>query len=167
MKIIAPGMGATIQGPERRGWRRFGVPPGAPMDEHAAGWANRLVGNDADAPVLELLWGGAKVQISENTNVAITGAPVKTSLPLWRAIPVKAGQVIEFAPGSSGVWIYVAAGNGSASCKEIRDYTAPPALRVWKAPQSEMFSNAFFEQEWTVTPQSNRVGYRLAGEPLA
>ena len=168
-KVLVPGMGASLQGPERHGWRRFGVPAGGPMDEHAAGWANRLVGNDLSVPVLELLWGGARVEVAEAASVAITGAPVKTSLPLWRTVKLNAGQVIEFTPGASGVWIYLAAGSGSSTSapwKEIRDYTSPPALRVWRAPQSEMFSDAFFEQDWTVTPQSNRVGYRLAGEPL-
>jgi len=169
LKVLNKGMGAIMEPAPRRGLRRFGVPTGGPMDDHAASWANRLVGNEEAAPVLELLWGGARVEIIRDTNVAITGAPVKTSLPLWRAIPAKAGQVIEIAPGASGVWVYVAAGSsncGSTPWKEIRDYNSPPALRVWNGPQREMFSDAFFEQEWTVTTQCNRVGYRLMGEPL-
>ena len=162
-------MSAAWQRVQSPGLRRFGVPPGGPMDDHAARWANRLVGNDERAPVLELLWGGAKVEVRQDGFLAITGAPVKTSLPLWRATAVKVGQVIEFAPGASGVWIYVAIGNkncGSAPWNEIRNYASPPEFKLWAAPQREMFSNTFFEQEWTVTPQSNRVGYRLAGEAL-
>lgn len=167
LKILAPGMGAAWHAVQPRGLRRFGVPPGGPMDDRAAAWANRLVGNDLVAPVLELLWGGARLEVLHDTWLAITGAPVKTALPLWRAVSAKAGQVIEFAPGNAGVWIYVAAGpTNCGSANEIRDYTAPPAFKVWKGPQREMFSHAFFEQQWTVTPQSNRVGYRLAGEPL-
>src|SRR5258705_7398262 len=53
---------------------------------------------------------------------------------------------------------------------EQRDYLHPPALRVWPAPQWDLFSplerEDFFGQEWTVTPQSDRVGYRLSGVPL-
>ena len=119
--------------------------------------------------MLELLWGGARLEVSSDAFVAITGAPVKTALPLWRAMPMKAGQAIELAPSAAGVWMYVAAGQksgGNAPSKEIRDYSSPPALRVWNAPQREMFSDQFFEQEWMVTPQSNRAGYRLAGDPL-
>jgi allophanate hydrolase subunit 2 len=119
---------------------------------------------------MELLWGGARIEVQRDGYVAITGAPVKTSMPLWRAVAVKAGHIIDFAPGNAGVWIYVAAGLkncGTAAWREIRDHSSPPALRVWNGPQRAMFSDAFFEQEWTVTPQSNRVGYRLAGEPLA
>lgn len=140
------------------------------MDEHAAGWANRLVGNEPEVTVLELLWGGATVEVVQDGYVAITGAPVKASMPLWRAVAVKAGRTIDFAPGNAGVWIYVAFGTkdcGSVPWTEIRDYSAPPAFRVWPGPQRTMFSDEFFGREWIVTPQSNRVGYRLSGEPLA
>jgi biotin-dependent carboxylase-like uncharacterized protein len=53
---------------------------------------------------------------------------------------------------------------------ERRDYRRPPALRVWPAPQWELFSEAqreqLFSQEWSVSPQSDRSGYRLAGAPI-
>ena len=169
LKVGAPGLGAGWQGLQRRGSRRFGVPPGGAMDDHAASWANRLVGNELGVPVLELLWGGARVEVLQHTHVAITGAPARASVPLWRAVAVKAGRVLEFEPGSSGVWIYLAAGSkdcGGAPWNEIREHSAPPPFRVWPGPQREIFSDAFFEQEWTVTTQSNRVGYRLLGEPL-
>jgi biotin-dependent carboxylase-like uncharacterized protein len=54
--------------------------------------------------------------------------------------------------------------------REQRDYDSPPPLRVWPGPQWDSFSDAdhkrFFGQEWTVSPQSDRVGYRLEGDPL-
>ncbi len=54
---------------------------------------------------------------------------------------------------------------------EQRDYSRPPTLRVWQGPQWNLFSeaqrNRFFSQSWTVSPQSDRVGYRLSGEALA
>src|SRR5688572_19171653 len=137
LRVLAPGMGARMMhATGRPGLRRFGVPPGGPMDDHAARWANRLVGNVEDGPLLELQWGGAKIEVLTECYVAITGAPMRTSVPLWRPVHVKAGQVIEFAPGASGVWTYVAGGAtaaASASWNDIRDYTSPPLFRVWKA----------------------------------
>jgi biotin-dependent carboxylase-like uncharacterized protein len=51
-----------------------------------------------------------------------------------------------------------------------RDYSKPPALRTRHGPQWELFSEEqrkrFFAQAWTVSPQSDRVGYRLSGEAL-
>src|SRR5262245_51271395 len=107
-KVLATGMSATVQDRGQRGWRKFGVPPGGAMDEHAADWANRLVGNAPEAAVLELLWGGAKLEAADDVWVAVTGAPARTSIPLWHAVHVKARQVLEFSPGTSGVWIYLA-----------------------------------------------------------
>lgn len=53
---------------------------------------------------------------------------------------------------------------------ERRDYTSPPPLRVWPGPQWDWFDAAaretFFGQEWTVSPQSSRSGYRLKGSPV-
>lgn len=54
---------------------------------------------------------------------------------------------------------------------ERHDYAHPPALRIWPGPQWEGFTQAdravFFQQAWTVSPQSDRVGYRLEGTRLA
>ena len=53
---------------------------------------------------------------------------------------------------------------------EQRDYAKPPPLRVWRGPQWDFFTAAeretFFARAWTVSAQSDRVGYRLSGEPL-
>jgi 5-oxoprolinase (ATP-hydrolysing) subunit C len=46
---------------------------------------------------------------------------------------------------------------------------APP-VRVLRGPEYDHFTNAaheaFWSDEWLVTPNSNRMGYRLAGTPL-
>ncbi len=57
-----------------------------------------------------------------------------------------------------------------ASWNEHRDYAKPPVLRVWPGPQWNAFPETaretLFENEWSVTSQSDRVGYRLAGESI-
>jgi biotin-dependent carboxylase-like uncharacterized protein len=54
--------------------------------------------------------------------------------------------------------------------KERREYHHPPLLRVWPAPQSALFTGddrqRFFNEPWTISPHSDRVGYRLVGAPL-
>ena len=53
---------------------------------------------------------------------------------------------------------------------ERRNYGQPPPLRVWCGPQWSLFNatarEKFFAQEWMVSSQSDRVGYRLQGEGL-
>ncbi|MDP9885026.1 KipI family sensor histidine kinase inhibitor [Sinomonas atrocyanea] len=52
----------------------------------------------------------------------------------------------------------------------LPDPATPTELRVLPGPRQDWFTDAsvraFFEQEWTVTAQSNRVGVRLDGAPL-
>lgn len=71
------------------------------------------------------------------------------------------GKPFELPPGIAGRTI---------PSLERRDYDHPPALKVWVAPQADIFGGKqrerFFETLWTVTPESDRVGYRLAGAPL-
>lgn len=213
-EVLEPGLGATLQDRGRVGWRRFGVPPGGVMDDHAAGWANRLLDNPADAPVVEFLLQGAKLKGLSDTWIAITGSATTVNVPAWRAVQMHAGDLLEFSPGHSGVWIYLAVEGGfegprrlgSASVyargqlgrpfvrgdilyragaqfvlpggvagrivdwQEQRNYHSPPRLRVWPGPQRDFFSEAdcelFFAQDWTVSSQSDRVGYRLDGTSL-
>lgn len=215
LEIIDPGLGATVQDAGRVGWRRFGVPPGGVMDDHAAAWANRLLDNPDGAPVVEFLLQGARLRVLRDCWIAVAGADAEANVPPGRAVRVQAGDRIGFARRRSGVWIYLAAEGGfeaprflrSASVyprgqlgralrsgdklsrttgvsfqlpdqvagrivdwRERRDYDSPPPLRVWRGPQWEFFGRAererFFTEEWTVTSQSDRVGYRLEGPPV-
>ena len=215
LKILQPGLGATLQDQGRRGWRRFGVPPGGAMDEHAAAWANRLLVNPPDAPVLELLLQGARLAVLGAAWIAVTGADADANVPTWRTVRVQAGDAIHFPQNRSGVWTYLAVAGGfggerwlgSASvyprgrlgrafarddivkkisaehhqlprgvagrvvaASEQRNYGSPPPLRVWPGPQMNFLTEAdralFFGSEWTVTSQSDRVGYRLFGPTL-
>ena len=214
-EIIDPGLGATVQDRGRVGWRRFGVPPGGAMDDHAAGWANRLLDNPVGAPVVELMLQGAKFGALRPAWITVTGADAKASVPTWRVVRVQKGDVISFPINQSGVWTYLAVEGGFCaqrllgsvsayprgglghaltkgdvlSCpapthfqlpagiagrivdwQEIRRYDAPPPLRVWRAPQWDYFHDIdrqrFCATDWTVSSQSDRVGYRLTGEPL-
>ena len=218
-EVLDPGLGATLQDGGRSGWRRFGVPPSGAMDDHAAQWANRLLDNPFEAPVLELLLQGAKARALSDTWIAVTGADAETNVATWRAVRVRDGDLIQFPRNRSGTWIYLAVEGGfegrrwlgsasvfsraqsgnafggalgpkdilrresgrhfelppsvagrMADWHERRNYDAPPPLRVWRAPQWELFSavdrELFFRQDWTVTSRSDRAGYRLQGEPL-
>ena len=214
-EILEPGLGATLQDRGRPGWRRFGVPPSGAMDDHAAHWANRLLDNTPDAPVVEFLLQGAKLRALRETWIAVTGADADASVPTWRAVRTNEDDVLQFPASRSGVWVYVAveggfegprwlgsasvyargrlgqpSADGNILCRatsarfelprgvagrvvgwhERRNYESPPPLRVWRAPQWDLFSGSdrelFFAQEWAVSSQSDRVGYRLAGRPL-
>jgi biotin-dependent carboxylase-like uncharacterized protein len=214
-QIEAVGMRISVQDRGRPGWARYGVPTSGAIDQHATTWANQLLGNDASAPVLELLGRGARLKFLRATWVAVTGASSVQPAHAWRAAHVAPEEVIPFSRQGHGLWTYVAVEGGfntprwlgSASVyarggigrllepgdvlrssaepafhlppgvssrvapwTEQRDYGRPPALRVSPAPQWDLFSDAqreqLFLQEWTLSPRSDRSGYRLAGVPI-
>lgn len=209
LRVEHPGLLATLQDAGRPGWRRFGVPPGGAMDDHAFHDANRLVGNPPDTPVLELLLQGATLLALQEVTLALTGADADASHPRWQAFRLRAGERLAFPRNRSGVWTCVALAGGFAGPRLLgsasvaprsglgrplaagdelapagepppapaapgparRDYSAPPALRVWPGPQWDHFPaaerDAFFARSWQVSSQSDRVGYRLSGPPLA
>jgi biotin-dependent carboxylase-like uncharacterized protein len=215
LTVVQPGFALTLQDRGRHGWRRFGVPPGGAMDEHAAAWANRLLDNPPGAPVLEILLQGARLVALRDVWIAVTGADAQCNVPRWRAVRVAARETVEFPRHCSGLWAYLAVEDGFAAepwlgsvsayaraglgailregdvlskvagksfCLppgvasrmvpplERRRYDSPPTLRVWPAPQTEQFSaedrKRFFSEPWTVSSQSDRVGYRLMGRAL-
>src|SRR5262245_17975392 len=108
LRILSPGLGVTIQDRGRTGWRRFGVPSGGAMDEHASMWANRLLDNSLGAPLLELVLPQARLAVLEDVWIAITGAEAEVSVATWRAVKVKTGDVISFHQNHSGIWTYLA-----------------------------------------------------------
>jgi allophanate hydrolase subunit 2 len=111
-ELLSPGLGATLQDEGRPGWRRFGVPVGGAMDDHAARWANRLLDNPPKASVVELLLQGARFQVLQPVWVAITGAVAQANVPAWRAVRMNAGEVIQFPQNQSGLWTYLAVEGG-------------------------------------------------------
>src|SRR5690606_20408952 len=110
--VVHPGLGATIQDHGRRGLAKYGVPPGGVMDDHAAGWANRLLGNPPGTPVLELLLQGAHLELVHDAWIAIAGGDAGCNLPTWRALRVRAGQSVVFPASRDGLWTYVAVEGG-------------------------------------------------------
>ena len=86
-------------------------------------------------------------------------------------IGMKLEKNLALSPASSHIWRLPPGVAGRvASWEDQRDYAHPPPLRVWTGPQWNSFSSAdrdlFLNSDWTVRPESDRVGYRLSGPAL-
>ena len=183
------------------------------MDSDSARKANLLVGNEEGAPVLELLFTGARFRVLGAAELAITGAEVESECPRWRNFSAEAGQEIAFGRLRAGVWTYLAARGGFAGARwfgsasvdpraglggvvpagaELRRenvqgsdgifsarfvpelvrerFDELPVLRLWRGPEWESFSEharaRFLSENWLVSVQSDRAGYRLEGVAL-
>src|SRR5687767_3554293 len=111
-QIDTVGMRASLQDRGRNGWARYGVPASGAMDQHASTWANRLLDNDAAAPVLELLGRGARLKFLRDTWIAVTGASSALPAHAWRAAHVARDEVIGFSEPGHGLWTYLAVAGG-------------------------------------------------------
>jgi KipI family sensor histidine kinase inhibitor len=72
-EVIDPGALTTVQGLGRTGYQNIGVSPGGAADPVAARVANRLVGNNDDAAVLECCMRGPRLRFHQDVRVAWTG----------------------------------------------------------------------------------------------
>jgi biotin-dependent carboxylase-like uncharacterized protein len=112
LRILDPGLGVSLQDTGRQGFRRFGVPSSGTVDPVTATWANRLLDNPPDAPVLELCLQGQRLEALRDGWVAVCGGSHPRGQAPYRAFRVRAGESLNFGPGDSGVWTYLAVPGG-------------------------------------------------------
>ena len=108
---------ATVQDRGRTGLAHLGVPRAGPLDRPAADLANRLVGNEPGAALLEVTWGGLEVVTDAGVWVAVTGAaaPVRVDgadRGRDRAEWLPPGSALELGSPAQGVRSYVAVAGG-------------------------------------------------------
>ena len=215
LTVLACGPLATVQDRGRQGWASIGVTTSGAADRSAADLANRLVGNDPAAAVLEATAGGLRVRAERTVLVALTGAPAAARVdgraaPFDAPLTLAAGQVLEFGMPPVGLRTYLAVRGGvdvpavlgsrstdtlsglgpaplragdrlpvgtlaaaepNVDVAPVRPPSPRPVLQVLPGPRHDWFEpaawTALTTQEWTVTPDSNRVGLRLSGPRLA
>ena len=117
LTVVDAGPQTTVQDRGRPGWAHLGVPRAGALDRPAAELANRLVGNDPVAAVLETTLGGVALEVSEATLLAVTGAECPLSVddrPVAFAEPVlaPAGARLRVGRATRGVRSYVAVAGG-------------------------------------------------------
>lgn len=216
VKVINPGLAATVQDLGRPGYFHLGIPEGGAMDRYSLIAANRLVGNPEGLAALEVAFMGPTLEFASDTVVAVTGADMPVRIdgqlcPGWTALRIRAGQVLSFDFLKDGARVYVAfAGGidvpevlGSRSTYAIgalggyqgralkagdvlptgeggdsfvprevppelrRSFVRPAELRVvagmyWHL-LTEAAQAAFFDDDWKVAPEADRMGYRFKG----
>ena len=79
-RVLRPGALTTVQDGGRHGWRHLGVARAGALDPDLAALANRLVGNPADAAVLELTANGPTLALPAPARIALCGAGMTATL---------------------------------------------------------------------------------------
>lgn len=103
LEVLATGLQALFQDLGRPGQARQGVSTSGAMDRGALRLANRLVGNPAEWPVLEITTGGFRCRSRGDTVVAVTGAELPLTLcdAAGRCWPVATHQALALADGDT------------------------------------------------------------------
>ncbi len=221
LQVQTPGLQTLLQDRGRIGQAGQGVSASGALDQGAMRRANRMLGNDANAPVLESVAGGLALQSHGPSVIAITGASGSVTITnragaQWPAarnqpLALNDGDTVKLGEPATGLRSYVAVRGGmvvtpvlgSASTDTLARIgpavlaagmqlaiantqhagvvqaadDAPPTLPkagdtvvldVVMGPRTDWFTadaiERFAAQRWLVTPQSNRVGLRLAGD---
>ncbi len=117
IKVINPGLATSVQDMGRSGYYHLGIPQSGGMDQLALQAANLLVGNAADAAVLEATFMGPELEFTADAVVAVTGAAMTPKVDgaeqaNWDSFAVKAGQVLSFDFLKGGARAYIAVSGG-------------------------------------------------------
>jgi biotin-dependent carboxylase-like uncharacterized protein len=115
--VVEPGLRSLVQDAGRRGWAHLGVARSGAADRPAMALANRLVGNDQGAAVIEVTNGGLELRFDALTWIAVTGAPLPVRVgprERWthQAVIVRAGERVRLGTPQRGLRSYLAVRGG-------------------------------------------------------
>ncbi|MFJ9993678.1 biotin-dependent carboxyltransferase family protein [Pseudomonas putida] len=119
LRIEASTALCQLQDAGRLGVRHLGVTQGGALDWVAMNWANWLLGNALDAPVVEVALGGLSLLAEQDCVLALAGADLDARVddqPLapWRSFALHKGQRLTLRQPRQGVRAYLAAPGGFA-----------------------------------------------------
>ncbi|MEO6598722.1 MAG: urea carboxylase, partial [Polyangiaceae bacterium] len=101
IEVLTPGTLSTVHDfPGRLGYWDVGIPPSGPIDDLGFRLANRVLGNVAGAPALELTITGPTLRFGSDTVFALAGARMEAELdgeevPYFTPVTVRAGQTLK------------------------------------------------------------------------
>lgn len=109
VEVQSPGALTTVQDLGRFGFAHLGISPAGAADALSLRIANRIVGNDENSAALEMTLVGATLRFREACTIALAGAAVASStVPMFEAVRVDAGFVLECGPVRDGARTYLA-----------------------------------------------------------
>ncbi len=119
VEVLSPGTLSTVHDfPGRLGYWDVGIPPSGPIDDLDFRLANRVLGNVAGAPALELTITGPTLRFGSDTMIALSGARMEAELdgeqvPYFTPVSVRAGQTLKLGSiRGAGCRAYLAVRHG-------------------------------------------------------
>ena len=193
IRIIRPGIFCALQDIGRFGYRHLGVPCSGASDRASMIYVNAILQNRPETPVLEIFGAGSIFEIISSCTVCFGGAKALIRLngqefDFSKPHKCSSGDIIKIEKLSSGTILYLGISGGfyappvMDSVSYLKDthlmalksgdiLYAHIRIHVFKGPEFDILSNEskaeIFEESFRITPQSNRMGYRLQGHPMS
>lgn len=119
-EVVAPGLLTLVEDGGRRSLGGAGIPRAGPCDPEAMGLVNRLLGNRADAPALEITAAGPVLRFSCDAHLAVLpsgpGSAEVTvdgfTVATGTVVPVRAGQEVSVGPVREALRAYLGVAGG-------------------------------------------------------
>ncbi|MGY0398598.1 MAG: 5-oxoprolinase subunit C family protein [Ostreibacterium sp.] len=145
----------------RFGYLHQGFSHSGAMDETAFAINNRLLGNDENAPQLEIALGGLQLSVIADCTIAISGAYLKPMLnnkPLvnFATCRVLQGDILSFGFAQSGQYLYLAVSGG---------FTVSPFLGSCSTTKRLNIAPGGALQIGDLLSGGTGLGIKLHGEP--
>lgn len=150
IRVLSPGLLATVQDLGRHGYAHLGVSPAGAADPVSLRIGNRLVGNKESAPAIEVTLVGGRFEFAADAIIAITGAAFE-NVTMWRAVAVSKGTIIDLGHPSSGARGYVCV-RGGIDAPRIMNSASTHILSGFGAPLKR--------------GDTLPIGHQTAGDPL-
>lgn len=127
LRILSTAFPVTVQDMGRPGRAAQGVARSGAMDRAALRRANRMVGNPADAPALELTLSPIRLTVDQPVELALTGAigtatiegASATVIDTSRPFALDAGEVLALTPPLAGMRGYLARRGGLVAARVL------------------------------------------------
>jgi len=128
IEIVHPGIMSLVIDGGRYGHREVGVPPSPALDSYALSTLNHLLGNEDNAPAIEVFGEKFSLQFNADICCAITGARVRASLqsrPLhsWVSFEARSGDFLTVDKVMDGFRYYVGFSGTPVLDKVIGSYS--------------------------------------------
>jgi antagonist of KipI len=117
ISVIKPGLFTTVQDLGRYGFAHLGISPAGAADAFSLRIANLLVGNDENAPALEMTLLGATLAFEDPVIIALTGARCECklgpdTLPANQVVEIPSGSILQCGSTTDGARCYLAVRGG-------------------------------------------------------
>jgi antagonist of KipI len=162
IRVIKPGFLTTIQDLGRPGFAHLGLSPGGAADSLSFRIANLLVGNDANAPALEITLMGPTLEFEVAATIAISGCGTSTSLPIDESLEVAAGTTVAVGSLSAGARAYLAVHGGLVVPEVMHSYSTFLPARI-----GGLRGRALRAGDELVIGKKTQVGFRKLSAELA